>query len=185
MNECPQHRPGLLASQILRFGAVLLPGLAYRGCISVGEFAIDDTFILGPAIDEAAEGALVWFTDSTSEAQRWSDERVAELMKQQFNVTEDYARHVLTHVDSGYVRYSVPMTEGPPRDTFAIHPFERDSSAETKEQLIQAILATFGTDPKFSGKKQNTEAFLRHAGKQVDAHNTRKAEPYRLVTPIA
>jgi len=44
------------------------PRLAYRGCLTFGEFEIDGPFVLGPAIDEAAthyecaDGAFVWLT---------------------------------------------------------------------------------------------------------------------------
>ena len=46
------------------------PPLAYRGAIAFGEYLIRDPFIIGPAVDEAAEGeklaegALVWFCPS-------------------------------------------------------------------------------------------------------------------------
>jgi hypothetical protein len=35
--------------------AMLVP-LAYRGCITVGEFEIEENFVIGPAIDAVAEG---------------------------------------------------------------------------------------------------------------------------------
>lgn len=50
--------------------SALGPPLAYRGAIAFGEFLIRGSFLIGPAVDEAAEaeklaeGALVWFCPS-------------------------------------------------------------------------------------------------------------------------
>lgn len=42
-------------AKFLHVAATQPPPFAYRGCISCGAFAIEDDFLLGPAVDEAAE----------------------------------------------------------------------------------------------------------------------------------
>lgn len=47
--------------------------LAYRGCVTVGKFAMRQSFIVGPAVDRAAnlgartDGAIVWLDEQASE----------------------------------------------------------------------------------------------------------------------
>ena len=46
------------------------PALAYRGCIAFGEFDMEEGFVIGGAVDEAAEhmekaeGAFIWCAPS-------------------------------------------------------------------------------------------------------------------------
>jgi hypothetical protein len=163
-----------LAGQILRLGAMARPALAYRGCVSVGEFAIDDTFILGPAIDEAAadmdaaEGAFVWFTESAEHAQRQSDRKVAEFIRCTLEAPEDEIGHLLAHIEDGLVPYRVPMKLGAPRSTFVINPFERHALPKDRQLITDSMLSTFGDNPKHAIKKNNTDAFLQHAGRETD-----------------
>jgi hypothetical protein len=57
-------------SQILRTAALCDTPLTYRGVVTCGMFAIDDRFLLGPAVDEAAslievaDGPFVWIAPS-------------------------------------------------------------------------------------------------------------------------
>jgi hypothetical protein len=61
-----------LASGIMKYASLSPIPLAYRGTMAYGEFALEENFIVGPAVDEAAEqvdaadGALVWLMPSAS-----------------------------------------------------------------------------------------------------------------------
>lgn len=67
----PDHLIFYLCEKVTQFTENMLddtqgPPIAYRGAIAYGDFMIDRPFILGPAVDEAAEaerladGAFVW-----------------------------------------------------------------------------------------------------------------------------
>jgi hypothetical protein len=57
---------------ILKTAALCETPLLYRGVVTVGSFAIDETFLLGPAVDEAAElmdiadGPFVWLSPAAN-----------------------------------------------------------------------------------------------------------------------
>jgi len=166
------------AATVLRQGVGVSPGLAYRGCISVGEFLMEDEFILGPAIDEAAEfmnvaeGAFVWFADSAEQVQRRFDDLAVSAGEQKpLDFPKEFVRNMLLHAHNNFVPYHVPMKEGEPRDTYVVHPFTVRSDAQQRERLLRKVLATFGTNPKFESKRKNTEAFLRHASARVEAYD--------------
>jgi hypothetical protein len=69
------HWAVALAKYAMMCAALITPSMAYRGCISVGEFLTSDSgrFYLGPAVDDAAshmnvaQGAFVWCTPSSVE----------------------------------------------------------------------------------------------------------------------
>lgn len=164
-NQRPNHQPSVeaadgaativaatFASHILRLALRdPQPRLAFRGCIAVGEFAVDgdERFIVGPAVDDAAqlheqaEGAIVWLAPS---AQRVMTP----------NLLASAAPRPL-------FEYSVPLKGGSAYDTFAVSPFAHAVSGELREDVENAILETFERDDgrlDVAIKQQNTARFL-------------------------
>jgi len=68
-----------LAQRAMRLALREEPRLVYRGAIAVGSFRLAGPFIVGPAVDEAAElmevaeGAFVWLTPSAQRAFDYGD----------------------------------------------------------------------------------------------------------------
>jgi hypothetical protein len=125
------------------------PPLAYRGAVSYGRFEMDDGFVVGPAIDDAAEhmelaeGAFVWATPSALE-------RLAAESEIAF-------------------KYDVPLKGGISFETLAFAPWAMVSS-DLKDITEQAeiLLATFNrSDLSVQVKRQNTRRFLNHALKEA------------------
>jgi hypothetical protein len=79
-----------------RFGSPPLP-MAIRGCIAYGQFRMEDNFILGPAVDTAAElhtapqGAFVWLSPAARAAienfQLWLNDQAGSDLLEAFGTT--------------------------------------------------------------------------------------------------
>jgi hypothetical protein len=139
-----------LASAIVAMGARTEPSLAYRGCISFGDFEVRDRFLIGPAVDEAAaannlaQGAFVWLLPSARE------------------VFGFYAEPSTDHPD--YVRtyspYEVPLKGGETYDTFAVSPYLLADTEAARDEITSRILLTFSGGLDVQLKKQHTRRFL-------------------------
>jgi hypothetical protein len=121
---------------ILKAAALCDPSLIYRGVVTVGKFAIDETFLLGPAVDEAAElmdladGPFVWLSP-----------------------TANRLRHVIHEVqddpwDNIAVRFRVPLKGGRSLRTHVLNPFVFCSKEERRsvERRIMARLESTKID---------------------------------------
>jgi hypothetical protein len=133
----------------LRAAALAAKPIAYRGAVSVGYFAIDENFILGPAVDEAAglmevaDGALVWLAPSAERLKhiiwlksgvRWSDL---------------------------IIRADVPLSDGRMVHMNVINPFALSDAAEAKI-VRKNLLGSMGSDRlDVVLKRQNTNRFFR------------------------
>jgi hypothetical protein len=144
------------AATLLSEALATEPHLAYRGCVTFGRFDIAGTFLLGPAIDEAAsyyeqaEGAFVWLAPSAREV---------------FEVVHR-GRPAL----SPLVRYAVPLRQGASYETWVVSPF---ASVDTKGQRMERTGRLLGTFDKTSRlevqvKRQHTERFLGHLQHRLD-----------------
>lgn len=145
-----------ISGYVYRQGLFTPPSWAYRGCIAYGDFYLDDRFLVGEAVDEAAggmdiaDGAFVWLAESAKN----SLER--------------------TRVSFGggctpLTRYKVPRKthRGDAEatiDTFVASPFEWQPTVEHAESVVDALLRTFevGNDERVARKETNTRAFLEH-----------------------
>jgi hypothetical protein len=156
------------ASAVMALGGKDAPCLAYRGCVAYGAFEIDQAFIVGPAVDEAANGemlaeaAIVWFSPT------------AEAVIQ--SAIAKYGSHAETATP--WLLWDVPMKGGAVYHTHAVTPF---FSAEIQEPdasqilspvdaatLRERILATFDDSRlDVAIKKQHTQRFLDAALEQV------------------
>jgi hypothetical protein len=135
---------------ILRTAALCDPPLIYRGTITVGRFAIDENFLLGPAVDDAAElmdladGPFVWLAPS---ARRLKDGITDTLEPKWSDVS---------------VPYDVPLKGGRVFPTRVLNPFASSSPDERKH--IQAkILGSMNSHKiDVAVKRGNAWAFFEH-----------------------
>jgi hypothetical protein len=139
-----------LASAIVAMGARTEPSLAYRGCISFGDFEVRDRFLVGPAVDEAAaannlaQGAFVWLLPSARE--------VFGLYAEPSAAHPDYVRT--------YSPFEVPLKGGETYDTFAVSPYILADTEAARDEITSRILLTFSGGLDVQLKKQHTRRFL-------------------------
>lgn len=138
------------------------PTLVYRGSVSFGEFEIRDQFLIGPAIDEAAEaekladGALIWLCPSAT--------RIVEA------VTPGNA----LNKDLRVVRdYHVPLKAGRSYRTHVVNPLLKHPDPDA---LIGRMLDYFRHSDTLdvAVKQQNTANFLWCARDDAQRRNVEK-----------
>jgi len=127
------------------------PVFAYRGAISFGDFEIgsNDRFIVGAAVDDAAEhhelaqGAFVWLTPTAVD--------IFETDK-----TESPVHHLL--------QYSVPLKGGSRFDTYVVTPFGYCNTSKQCDDVKRKILESFSSKTlDVRVKYQETARFLDFA----------------------
>jgi len=122
--------------------------LAYRGAIAVGDYEVSPHFLIGRAIDEAADayglaqGAFIWLMPAARDhVRRW-------LEPQPHN----------THL----VKFDVPLKGGDVFNTYTVSPLEQAHSEAEASWLAGTLLATFsGSSMGVAVKRQNTTNHLR------------------------
>ena len=144
------------AAAIMQEAAATDPALIYRGVMSWGEFEMDDRFLVGQPIDEAAqlersaEAAVVWLAPSAAKA---------------LGVNK-LGKHEL-----GFVKWNVPMMGGGNLETSVVNPFHwltKPEQNNARDQMEQRILASFDDGRvEVQIKKQNTAGFLAAAKARV------------------
>ncbi len=149
----------LTLANFLAHAIVTFPPFAYRGCIATGPFDIDDVFLLGPAIDEAAElasvadGAFVWFSPRTQALY----ERFSSLIpsKVDSNFPEYHTvQNALAPI------YHVPLKGGHIAESRVVNPLA-PHEPDTRDVLVERLLKTFDTSREdVRRKRSQTEAFL-------------------------
>ena len=128
------------------------PLLSYRGCITFGSFLIDGSFVIGAAVDEAAEhyeqaeGAFVWLAPSARAV--W-----------------DVAKRRLDPPDTHIVPYAIPLKGGARYQSYAVSPFDTAAESDERQSVRSKLLSTFdvgqgSTSLAVQIKRQNTEKFL-------------------------
>lgn len=121
--------------------------LAVRGCIARGAFAIERNFVLGPAVDEAAEAAsladaaIVWLLPSAAATLEAGDADKDDLL----------------------VEHLVPLKGGATLLSPCVVPFIHDvGRVEDEETICRRLLRTFdSTRVDICVKRQHTQVFLR------------------------
>lgn len=125
--------------------------LAYRGAISFGDVWLNDRYVIGQAVDEAAdnmdraEGAFVWLTESALE---------------QYEPDEP---ELLNRVAC---KWNVPLKpKNQAAQTWVVHPFQYGAdNLDQKRKNRDLLLRTFDRSlPEVAKKRDNTERFLNHA----------------------
>jgi hypothetical protein len=131
--------------------------LNYRGTITWGEFLIDENFLIGPAVDEAAalheraDGAIVDLTDSAAEQMlrfRGSSLLPPELA---------FDRLLLQH--------DVPLKKGGVERRWVVNPYSVCSRPAERHDVLQGIKAAFGEhgEATHASKYRNTMNLLSAA----------------------
>jgi len=141
------------ASWIMRNAALAEPAFVYRGCIAHGEFILEENFMVGPAVDQAAEamnsaqGGFVWLTPSAR-----SEFEAAYILNLRASPLGMYP----------LVPCDVPLKGGDVYGTYAVSPFDEfgKSSPAERGPLLERIMATFGGGLEVEIKAQNTRRFL-------------------------
>ena len=139
----------LAGSLILKAGLAPLP-MAYRGCVSFGEYEMNETFILGPAVNDAAEHyelaecAAVWLTPTAltiwNEGAPLADESTSRAMHP----------------------CAIPLKSGAVFESVAVNPFYNHTlpTAAERKSWIQSILSTFRGPISVHVKRQATAKLL-------------------------
>jgi hypothetical protein len=163
------------------------PHLTMRGCITFGEHISDGNFIVGPAVDEAAEfeklaqGAFVWmhpsaasiyntvtdrimthFIDTNTNDKEINDPIKKELMR-------TYLRRIIT-CQLVSQEYEMPIKGGDYLQCPVLNPLLKGySSKQHRQQVIKAYSdAMTGNQLDVWLKKQNTMKFLQAAEDTLD-----------------
>ena len=144
-----------LTAVLIRRAVSTSPALAFRGCLSFGDFGMTDRFLIGEAVDEAASlanlphGALVMLAPSGDQL---------------------FPRGQIPWKLSPLVRYRVPMKRGGPYETQCIAPFNGNDETSMLGALLDQFDATFiaarmDLRKDVAEKKANTKDFLTAAWK--------------------
>jgi len=159
------------SSAILSLGAKCSPAFAYRGCVSLGSFEMAYPFVVGAAVDEAAEneraaeGAIVWFAPSAEAAIQRAVKEIGPRARE----------------SPAWMPWNVPLKGGRTYRTFAVTPLfpgHLDSAYSPShgdvEVVSEQILKTFGTSDldhplplSIVLKRQNTADFLEEAAIRI------------------
>ncbi len=139
------RRIAVVTSALMRVSIKGVVPLTYRGCITAGDYTIDERFILGPAVDEAAaaheaaDAAIVWFSPRAMRA--WTESKCEN--------------------EGSLVEWDVPLKTGGIFHTYCVSPFQDDRASA--ESIAEAMLGAFDRDSDRIDvliKKQNTARFL-------------------------
>lgn len=161
-------RAASIGNMLLRRGGEGKVRFAYRGAIAFGDFEVTDRFVVGAAVDEAAEayeqaeGAFVWLTPSAERALGGP------------KAVEDQDLMFLLH-RTLLVPWKVPLKGGRYYRTHVVNPLFSPLMSEhrrRREQRMRNILGTFSDSLDVAIKRQHTEAYLS----QIHDHYTRHEE---------
>ena len=144
-------------AQLSVFRALAIP-VAYRGCITVGEFEVAENFVIGPAVDAVAQwerdadGAFVWFLP---EALHCFDSAL-QIHKEHGGVVSNISQ--LTTV------YDVPLKKSV-IETRVINPLVNVCRGDNNalNGTVSRLLSSFDVEgADVVRKRENTELFLGH-----------------------
>ena len=137
-----------ILTRILAWSARSSTPLSYRGVVSYGKYIIEPSFIVGEAIDEAAnyhesaQGAVVWLLPSTKN-------RVEDWLKDQPKNTH-------------LVRFNIPLKNGDKFHSYTVSPIVQALDVQDAVALTIKILGTFNSNNvQVAVKKQNTIKHLQ------------------------
>lgn len=161
---------------VIKEGLATEPKFAYRGCIAYGKYSDQSSFIVGPAVDEAAslerlaEGAIVWLAPSAKAVVEDSSK-----MKFKQEIVGEVLQLFTSNEWLGVFPTTVPLKEGRQYRTFGIHPFD-NAEQHVTESFVQGLLDTFRSrddrplDVSIAIKRENTLDYLKdsHDARQVN-----------------
>ena len=151
---------GRCVCSILKTAALCQPALVYRGAVTIGRFAIDENFILGPAVDEAAElmdmadGPFVWLTPLAHRPRYMAVDADGPAWK-------DIA-----------LEYEVPLKNGRVLPTRVMNPLLSCSSEEKKKVEANILEAMNSPQVDVAVKRANAKTFFDFIRRAETAANT-------------
>jgi hypothetical protein len=140
-----------------------LPHLPFRGCITYGQHIIEENFLVGPAVNEAAEyhekaqGSFVWLLPSAS-----ADVDVFFESMCVAHQSGGYADVLRKRLDLICPKYPVPMKDGQHLTTRVISPIYQKQDAEIDELIELYSNAMSGGNIDVWIKREQTLKFLEH-----------------------
>lgn len=141
----------------------MLPSRIFRGCITVGEFEFDESFLIGPAVDEAgacheqADGALVYIVPS---AAKYLNEAISYL-RHLVRTGELTREEAINSVEALlFIPHEIPLKKIGKLLLPVLNPLVGEPAAD-HPKIIESILSAFDdSDERIIEKKKNTEKFL-------------------------
>jgi len=144
----------LIASHMMGFALDGSPQFLFRGCMATGRLNIDGDFLIGPAIDEAAElfeqsdGPFFWMAPSA------------------LRINDSYADTFVDRIEPNLmVRYPIPVKNGKSIETLVHNYFGLTQSPNQRAITRENVLHAFGStelSPEVEKKRCNTLSFLNH-----------------------
>lgn len=128
------------------------PRIVMRGCIAYGDHVVVNNFIIGPAVDEAAEhyemaeGAFVWLLLS------------AGILYEQANCLMGDGRYLL-------MPYDLPLKTGARLKSLVVNPLYLENSVDQRRAMIEGYFKAMNGVGSLDVwlKRQNTMDFLQTA----------------------
>lgn len=132
------------------------PPLVLRGCVAYGNYVVSENFIIGPAVDAAAE-----YMDSAEGAFIWYLPPVSEMLEEYCDL--DNRDDLIKQVFASYFPvYEVPIKEKHFIRTRVISPLYMENSDRTEAVINQYNLAMKADKMDVWLKRQYTTSFLNH-----------------------
>jgi hypothetical protein len=161
-----------IATSMIDFALSGFPPFLFRGCMSAGRVSMDGDFLIGPAIDEAAElyeqsdGPFFWLAPSA------------------LRIHDRYADTFNDRMDPNMItRYPVPMKNGTAVDTLTHTHFGLTRPPEgwalTRARIITAFGDTQG-HPSVARKRDNVLALLDHIQQMAASPDRNRGFTLRL-----
>lgn len=138
-----------------------LPHLPFRGCITYGQHVIEENFLVGPAVNEAAEyhekaqGSFVWLLPSASAV-------VDEFFESMSIQSGEYGKVMRQRLNLICPEYPVPMKDGQHLTTRVVSPLYQKQDAEIDELIELYSKAMSGGNLDVWIKREQTLKFLDH-----------------------
>jgi hypothetical protein len=161
------YMAGKVIAELIRESASLgtPPSRALRGCITEGKFDFDESFLIGPAVDEAgscheqAGGAFVFLSPPTD---RHLNEQITYL--RYLVETGELTREEACRSPEAtlFIPYEIPLKKTGTVQLPVLNPLAGED-AQNHDEIIQSVLTAFDdSDPGVEQKKANTAKFLEY-----------------------
>lgn len=137
------------------------PQLLLRGCITHGKHHIEDNFLIGPAVDEAAE-----YMDSAQGAFVWFLPNAATIIESTLAFMEKDRDMIFSFLNAMCPSYQVPIKGGHYLDTRVINPII-NKSPEVAGRLMEVCAKVMDVNKMDVWmKRQHTLEFLTYCKEQ-------------------
>jgi hypothetical protein len=159
----------MIAGSIMSDALGRTPTLLFRGCVATGRIKEDTDFLIGPAVDEAAErfekadGPFLWLAPSALDVCRRYEATFLERIEQTLMVP-----------------YRLPLNNGASAKTRVFTHFYVAQDKEARMKIRQRILEAFGNQalaPSVGRKRENVVKFFEHMERIIVSGRWKKNRP--------